>query len=654
MAPDALGQLEVWLVTGSQELYGPATLRQVEAHAREVAAGLDAQPDVPVRVVHREVATSPGSIRRVALEANAADTCIGVIAWMHTFSPAKMWIAGLSALQKPLLHLHTQFNRELPWAEIDMDFMNLNQSAHGDREFGFLETRMRSAPEDGRRSLARPGGRGARGRLGARGRRLARGAVAPGRPLRRQHARGRGHRGRQGRGADSARASPSTATAWTFSRTRSRPFPTRRSTVSSRSTRRRTSSLRLCAPAARAASRCGTRRASRPVCASFLDAGGFRAFTDTFENLGRLTQLPGIAAQRLMADGYGFGAEGDWKTAALVRIAKVMSAGLDGGTSFMEDYTYDLAPSGAKVLGAHMLEVCPSIAAKRPSCEIHPLSIGGRADPVRLVFTAAPGPAVVAAMLDLGDRFRFVLNEVEVVEPDEDLPAPAGGAGGVEAEAGLRDRRRGVASRRRPTPQRPVPGDRQRGVRRTSRRSPGSSCSSSTTRPGSETSPTSSAGTRRTTGSPEGCSASTHELRERVLEANMALGRAGLVVLTFGNASAVDRDASVVAIKPSGVSYDRLTSAEIAVVDIESGAVVDGRMRPSSDTPTHLVLYRAWLDVGGIVHTHSSFATAWAQAGEEIPCYGTTHADHFDGAVPVTRRSPPRRSKASTSGRRGR
>ena len=155
---------------------------------------------------------------------------------------------------------------------------------------------------------------------------------------------------------------------------------------------------------------------------SFLESGGFMAFTDTFEDLGALPQLPGIAVQRLLADGYGFGAEGDWKTAALVRVAKVMSAGLGGGTSFMEDYTYHLAPGGPKVLGAHMLEVCPSIAKGRPTCEIHPLSIGGKEDPVRLVFTAAPGHAVVVGLLDLGDRFRLVLNEVDVVEPDEELP----------------------------------------------------------------------------------------------------------------------------------------------------------------------------------------------------------------------------------------
>lgn len=421
MAPDALGHLEVWLVTGSQEMYGPATLRQVEAHAREVAAGLDAQPDVPVRVVHREVATSPGSIRRAALDANAADTCIGVIAWMHTFSPAKMWIAGLSALQKPLLHLHTQFNRDLPWAEIDMDFMNLNQSAHGDREFAFLETRMRLRrktvvghwrdPEVAARvgdwARAAAGWHEAQSLQVARfGDNMREVAVTEGDKVEAQIRLGVAVNGYGVDVLEDAVAAVSDAEV-------------------DRLVAEYEEAYEL-APALRAG--CARRESLRDAARieaglrGFLDTGGFRAFTDTFENLGRLTQLPGIAAQRLMADGYGFAAEGDWKTAALVRIVKVMSAGLDGGTSFMEDYTYDLAPAGPKVLGAHMLEVCPSIAAERPSCEIHPLSIGGRADPVRLVFTAAPGPAVVAAMLDLGDRFRLVLNEVELVEPEEDLP----------------------------------------------------------------------------------------------------------------------------------------------------------------------------------------------------------------------------------------
>jgi L-arabinose isomerase len=421
MAPDALGQLEVWLLTGSQELYGPETLRQVEAHARDVAAGLGAQPGVPVRVVYREVATSQGSIRRVALEANAADTCIGVIAWMHTFSPAKMWIGGLNALQKPLLHLHTQFNRELPWAEIDMDFMNLNQSAHGDREFGFLETRMglRRKTVVGHwrdpKVVARVGvwARAAAGWREAQSLQVARFgdnmrevAVTEGDKVEVQIRLGVAV---NGYGVDVLADAVEDVSDAEVGRLVGEYEEAYELAPPLRAGGERRESLR---DAARIEA--GLR--------GFLDAGGFRAFTDTFENLGSLTQLPGIAAQRLMADGYGFGAEGDWKTAALVRIAKVMSAGLDGGTSFIEDYTYDLAPSGPQVLGAHMLEVCPSIAAERPSCEIHPLSIGGRSDPVRLVFTAAPGPAALAAVLDLGDRLRFVLNEVEVVEPEQDLP----------------------------------------------------------------------------------------------------------------------------------------------------------------------------------------------------------------------------------------
>ena len=421
MAPEVLGHLEIWLVTGSQEMYGPATLRQVEAHAREVAAGLDAQPEIPVRVVHKEVAVSPGSIRRVALEANAADTCIGVIAWMHTFSPAKMWIAGLSALQKPLLHLHTQFNRELPWSEIDMDFMNLNQSAHGDREFGYIETRMGVSRKTvvghwrdpdvleriGTWSRAACGWREAHELRVARfGDNMREVAVTEGDKVEAQIRLGISVDGfGVGDLVDTVRQVPETAVDGLLAE-----YAEQYELVPElRKDGARRESLR---DAARIEA--GLR--------TFLDRGGYKAFTDTFEDLHGLSQLPGLAAQRLMADGYGFAAEGDWKTAALVRIVKVMSAGLEGGTSFMEDYTYDLPPGDAKVLGAHMLEVCPSIAAGTPSCEIHPLSIGGRDDPVRLVFTAAPGPAVMVAMLDLGGRFRIVANEVDVVPPDEELP----------------------------------------------------------------------------------------------------------------------------------------------------------------------------------------------------------------------------------------
>jgi L-arabinose isomerase len=416
-----LGQLEVWLVTGSQAMYGEAALRQVEAHAREVAAGLDAQPEIPVRVVHKEVATSADSIRRVVLEANAAGTCVGVIAWMHTFSPAKMWIAGLSALQMPLLHLHTQFNRELPWSEIDMDFMNLNQSAHGDREFGFMETRMglRRKTVVGHWSdpvVARRVGAWARAACGwhelqrlevARfGDNMRQVAVTEGDKVEAQLRLGVSV---NGYGVDDlARAVREVTDAEVDALIRD--YEDRYDVV----------------PALREG---GERRASLRDAArieaglrSFLDAGGFKAFTDTFEDLADLPQLPGIGVQRLMADGYGFGGEGDWKTAALVRAAKVMGAGLDGGSSFMEDYTYDFVPGGGRVLGAHMLEVCPSIADERPSCEIHPLSIGDRGDPVRLVFTARAGPAVNIALVDLGDRLRMLVNEVDVVPPDEPLP----------------------------------------------------------------------------------------------------------------------------------------------------------------------------------------------------------------------------------------
>jgi L-arabinose isomerase len=417
----AFAHLEAWLITGSQEMYGEKTLQQVEQHAREVAAGLDAEAGVPVRVVYRDVATSPEVIRRVAHEANAADSCLGVIAWMHTFSPAKSWIAGLGALQKPLLHLHTQFNRDLPWAAIDMDFMNLNQSAHGDREFGFLETRMglRRKTVVGHwrdpRVVARVGvwTRAAAGWHEAQELRVARFgdnmrevAVTEGDKVEAQIRLGVAVNGYGVDALGDAVASVAEADVDELVAAYEAEYD-------------------LAAVLRRGGARHESLRDAARIEAGlrgFLDAGQFRAFTDTFEDLDGLTQLPGIAVQRLMADGYGFGGEGDWKTAALVRIAKAMSAGLEGGTSFMEDYTYDLAPDGPAVLGAHMLEVCPSIAAERPSCEIHPLSIGGKADPVRLVFTAAAGPAVNVGLLDLGDRFRLVLNEVELVRPVEDLP----------------------------------------------------------------------------------------------------------------------------------------------------------------------------------------------------------------------------------------
>ena len=412
---------ELWFVAGSQHLYGPQTLEQVAAQAGEVAAALDAAEAIPMPVAWKGVVTTAAEIRSVCVEASAADRCVGVVVWMHTFSPAKAWIAGLSALQKPLLHLHTQWGAPLPWAEIDMDFMNLNQSAHGDREFAYMATRMRIARKTvvghwrDPWTLERIGvwSRAASGWAEARSMALARFgdnmrsvAVTEGDKVEAQLRLGVSVDG-YGVG-DLVDAIDGVSDGAVDSLLEA--YQSSYDVVPE-----------LLAGGERRPSLVDAARIEAGLRA-FLDEHGYVAFTDTFEDLHGLHQLPGIAAQRLMADGYGFGAEGDWKTAALVRIVKVMAAGLEGGTSFMEDYTYDLTPGTEKVLGAHMLEICPSIAAARPSCEIHPLSIGGREDPVRLVFTAAEGPAVLLAMLDLGDRFRLVANEIEVVAPDHELP----------------------------------------------------------------------------------------------------------------------------------------------------------------------------------------------------------------------------------------
>lgn len=417
----ALHRFDVWFVTGSQQLYGDETLRRVAEDSQQIAAALQAAKAIPVQVTFKPVLTTPEAIRQLCLEANAAKGCIGLIAWMHTFSPAKMWIAGLNALQKPLLHLHTQFNRDLPWAEIDMDFMNLNQSAHGDREFGFIETRMRHSRKTVVGFWQDPAvidrlstwSRAAAAWAEAHGLRVARFgdnmrhvAVTEGDKVEAHIRLGFSVDGYSvGELAETVRAVPNGAVDVLVEEYEEQyeVSPTLRKSGDRHDALRDAARIEV-----------GLR--------TFLDIGGFKAFTDTFEDLDGLPQLPGIAVQRLMGDGYGFGAEGDWKTAALVRLMKVMSTGLEGGTSFMEDYTYHLAPHGPKVLGAHMLEVCPSIAGQKPSCEIHPLSIGGKQDPVRLVFTASPGPAVVVGLLDLGGRFRMVANEVDVTAPDESLP----------------------------------------------------------------------------------------------------------------------------------------------------------------------------------------------------------------------------------------
>ena len=412
-----LKESEVWLVTGSQHLYGPETLQTVADNSRTIAEALDRSPRIPCRVVFKPVVKTPEEVLGLLGEANSAPACVGLIFWMHTFSPAKMWIAGLGALRKPYAHLHTQFNRDLPWGTIDMDFMNLNQAAHGDREFGHICTRLRQnrkvvvghwQDDDVHERLdvwmraACAWADSRRMKLGRFGDNMRQVAVTEGDKVSAQTQLGYSVNG-YGIGDLVARIAETTdAEVDRLMKEYAELYEVKASKDQMQAVR-------------------GQARIELGLRA-FLGAGGFSAFTDTFEDLRGLEQLPGLAVQRLMAEGYGFGAEGDWKTAALVRAVKVMATGLPGGTSFMEDYTYHLDPKGAKVLGAHMLEVCPTIAQGRPSLEVHPLSIGGKADPARLVFTAAPGPGLNAALIDLGNRFRLVVNAIDVVAPDAPLP----------------------------------------------------------------------------------------------------------------------------------------------------------------------------------------------------------------------------------------
>jgi len=412
---------QIWFLTGSQGLYGPETLDQVAVQSQHLVATLNDSADLDAEVLWYPVVTDADAIRQTFLKANAAQDCIGVIAWMHTFSPAKMWIGGLEALQVPLLHLHTQANVALPWAELDMDFMNLNQAAHGDREFGYIQTRL-GIPRTtvaGHVSdpavTARIGGwaRAATGLAALRSMKVARFgdnmrdvAVTEGDKVEAQR--------RFGVSVNTYSVNDLVAAVDGVPDSDIDELVKEYDDV-----------YQLAAELRAGGDRHDSLRYAARIEAGlrgFLDAGGFTAFTTNFEDLGGLRQLPGMAVQRLMADGYGFGGEGDWKTSVLLRTLKVIGAGRSGGTSFMEDYTYHLVPGEELILGAHMLEVCPSIAAGTPSVEIHPLGIGNREDPVRLVFDAAPGPAVVVGLADLGDRFRLVANEIDVVAPDQPLP----------------------------------------------------------------------------------------------------------------------------------------------------------------------------------------------------------------------------------------
>jgi L-arabinose isomerase len=416
-----LKKYEAWFITGSQHLYGQKTLKKVEEHSRQLVKGISNSKEIPVKLIFKSVVTTTDSIYNICLEANNSPKCIGLILWMHTFSPAKMWIEGLKVLQKPFAHLHTQFNRDIPWDSIDMDFMNLNQSAHGDREFGHICTRMNKPrkvivghwqDKNVHEKLA-IWARAACAKLDMQGAKFARFgdnmrevAVTEGDKVEAQMKFGYSVNG-YGVGDLVKYVDASTNSQVNRLITEYEDKYTLVPSLNKNGEKRQS-----LIDAAKIET--GLRR--------FLREGNFKGFTDTFEDLHGLTQLPGLPVQRLMADGYGFAAEGDWKTAALVRAMKVMAAGLKGGTSFMEDYTYHFNPKQNKVLGAHMLEICESIAQGKPRLEIHPLSIGGKADPPRLVFNTPKGPAVNASIIDVGNRFRMIVNEVNAVPPDKPLP----------------------------------------------------------------------------------------------------------------------------------------------------------------------------------------------------------------------------------------
>lgn len=416
-----LKKFEVWFVTGSQHLYGEETLRQVAEHSQEIAKGLDQSAHIPVKVVFKPVVKTAEEIYALFRESNVTDNCIGIITWMHTFSPAKMWIRGLQINQKPLLHLHTQYNRDIPWSSIDMDFMNLNQSAHGDREFGFMMSRMRIErkvvagywKDEAVLAQINMWARAASGWNDWQGAKFAR----------------FGDNMRNVAVTEGDKVEAEIKFGFSVNTYGIGDLVAVINQVSDSEVNKLIEEYNDQYTLVDSLRKGGNKFASLQEAAKieiglrqFLEDGNFKGFSDTFEDLHGMSQLPGIAAQRLMADGYGFAGEGDWKTAALVRAMKVMGSGLKGGNAFMEDYTYHFDPNNSLVLGSHMLEIDASLANGKPSCEVHPLGIGGKADPVRLVFNVAGGAALNASVVDMGNRFRLIVNEVEALEPQEELP----------------------------------------------------------------------------------------------------------------------------------------------------------------------------------------------------------------------------------------
>lgn len=410
-----LKKYEFWFITGSQHLYGEEVLEQVSQHSKVIADGFDQSDKIPGKVVFKGVVTTPSEITRMIEEANFDKNCAGIITWMHTFSPSKMWIAGLSKLNKPFLHLNTQFNKEIPWDEIDMDFMNLNQSAHGDREHGFIGARLRLPRKivvgywEDEKVREKIGGwmRSAIGVSESRSLKVAR----------------FGDNMREVAVTEGDKVEAQIKLGWAVNY---QPVGDLVSFIDEVTDEEIDHQLELYNQLYDIKTdKIDSVRYQAKVeigMSKFLKNGKFGAFITTFEDLHGLKQLPGLAVQRLMGEGYGFAGEGDWKTAALTRIMKVMATGLKGGTSFMEDYTYHLQEGKELILGAHMLEVCPSIAGTKPTIEVHELGIGDKEPPARMVFEGEEGDVILVSLIDMGGRMRLIVNDAIAVKPLKDMP----------------------------------------------------------------------------------------------------------------------------------------------------------------------------------------------------------------------------------------
>ncbi len=404
---------EFWFVVGSQDLYGEEVLHTVAERAAEMAEKMSAT--LPYPLVYKITGRSAGEISEVVREANHEENCVGIVTWCHTFSPSKMWINGLSQLQKPWCHLATQYNVEIPNEEIDMDFMNLNQAAHGDREHGFIGARMRMS----RKVIAGYWqDEAVLSRLGDWMRAAV--GVAFSKDLKVMRF---GDNMREVAVTEGDKVEAQIRFGWQVNYWPVGELVEEMDAVTDAAVDAQMEEYRKKYDFATDDLETVRYQAREEIAIKrMMDREGCRAFSNNFQDLYGMRQLPGLASQDLMAQGYGYGGEGDWKVAALTAILKVMGEGANGASAFMEDYTYHLVPGSEYALGAHMLEVCPSLAADRPRVEVHSLSIGDREDPARLVFEGKEGDAVVATLVDMGGRFRLIAQDIHCVKPIMEMP----------------------------------------------------------------------------------------------------------------------------------------------------------------------------------------------------------------------------------------